>query len=327
MILAWQPFPGGPRLPSVILAAIGLLLFFKQGKEIFQRTAQQRMAIVYAAIALPVLISLIAPYNRAEVAIVFLVLVLLYLASVALLSLFENNVFRQRMLAGLAIVAAVWSVDGFIQFTLGVDLIGNPLGSQGRVTSMFDDILKVSIILPLVLPLLIWSLMDRHPLYAVIIFIIGSVVVAGTGVRGSWLMLILFSLIFFYSLKIKYKLPLIGLVAGIIIFGASTSPIVHSQVSRIINIEKIDFVTLDRVLSGRLYIWEAALKMGIERPLTGVGAKSFDEVYSQFSTRPGDPVLSYVGHAHSSLSSRLGRDRCTWCYWFATHMDSNHSLE
>jgi putative inorganic carbon (HCO3(-)) transporter len=74
------------------------------------------------------------------------------------------------------------------------------------------------------------------------------------------------------------------------------------------------FENYDRILSGRLTIWDTAGHMVINRPWTGVGAGMFAATYDRYSTRTDDPFRTGGSfgspfHAHNvylSIAAETG---------------------
>ena len=56
MIVAWSPFMGGPRLPSLLLAMIGVWLIATQRQQLFDSRAMRRWLWVFGLLWLPALL-------------------------------------------------------------------------------------------------------------------------------------------------------------------------------------------------------------------------------------------------------------------------------
>jgi len=209
------------------------------------------------------------------------------------------------------IVLLVWLGDGLIQFVFGRDLLGIPMGSDGRMMGPFPDNLHFGLFLTLLMPVMLWRMVEKRPLAAIaVIALIGFAAGMG-GTRSN---------LFFYLLATATLMPrfgwwhralivlalLIGVVAAV---GQSGTTASKFQQFNAPGNEQSLFQNLDYFLSGRMIIWETAGEMIKDRPLTGVGAGAFAEAYDHYATRPEDPYRSggsYVGgvyHAHQMYVS------------------------
>jgi putative inorganic carbon (HCO3(-)) transporter len=100
------------------------------------------------------------------------------------------------------------------------------------------------------------------------------------------------------------------MVAGAI----SLSPAMQERLQRVTETKTTTFEYYDRILSGRLTIWDTVGHMVIDRPWTGVGAGMFAATYDRYSTRTDDPYRTGGSfgspfHAHNiylSIAAETG---------------------
>ena len=304
MLVVMQPFTGGARPPSVLLLLLGIWLLFQKRIDL-NSIAARRLASVFALLLLPVLISLPGSFNPVGTASVALVLVLFFIVGLTLmqgLTAEDDHAWLQRW---LTIVLAIWLADGFIQYLFGRDLLGVPMGSDGRMMGPFPDNLHFGLFMTVLMPIMLWRMTKTHPLAALAFIALIGFAASMTGARSN---------VLFYLLGAAILLPrfswlhrafiLAALVAGIVaaIGQSETTATKFKQFDT--PSEQSLFQRLDHMLSGRMIIWETAGEMLKDRPLTGVGAGAFDVAYDHYATRPEDPFRSggdYVGgvyHAH-----------------------------
>ncbi|MGQ9861960.1 MAG: O-antigen ligase family protein [Thiobacillaceae bacterium] len=309
MLVAWQPFTSGARLPSVLLLLLGLWLLFHKRIDL-GALATRRLAVVFLLLLVPVLISLPTSYNPAGTASVAIALVLFFVVGLCLmygLRTKDDHAWLQRW---LTIVLAIWLADGFIQYGFGYDLLGVPMGSDGRIMGPFPDNLHFGLFMTVLLPIMLWRITKAYPLVAIACIALIGFVAGISGARSN---------VLFYLLGIATLLPrfnwrhrafiLIALVVSIV--AAITQSETIAAKFRQFNVasEQSLFQKLDHMLSGRMTIWETAFEMLKDRPLAGVGAGAFDDAYDQYATRPEDPFRSggsYPGgvyHAHQMYVS------------------------
>lgn len=304
MLIAWQPFTGGARLPSILLLFLGLWLLFHKRIDL-SGTAARRLATVFALLLVPVLISLPGSFNPAGTASVALVLVLFFVVGLALMEGLKTESDHAWLQRWLAIVLAIWLADGYIQYVFGRDLLGVPMGGDGRMMGPFPDNLHFGLFMTVLMPIMLWRMTRSRPLAALACIALIGFVAGMSGARSN---------VLFYLLGVAILLPRFGwwhrafilaaIVVGVVaaIGQSETTAAKFRQFDA--PSEQSLFKKLDHMLSGRMIIWETAVEMLKDRPLTGVGAGAFADVYDRYATRPEDPFRrggDYPGgvyHAH-----------------------------
>lgn len=310
MLVAWQPFVSGARLPSFLLMLLGGWLLFKKQID-FSGRSFQRLATLFILLLVPTLISLPGSFDPGGTVKVTAVLILFFLAGLALmagLATEADHVWLQRW---LTIVLMVWLADGYIQFLAGRDLLGVPMGSDGRMMGPFPGNLHFGLFMTVLMPVMLWRMAQERPLAAIAVIALIGFAAAMSGARSNLL---------FYLLAVATLIPrfgwwqralivlalLVGVVAAV---GQSETTASKFRQFDTASSEQPLFQKLDRILSGRMIIWETASKMIQDRPLSGVGTSAFAEAYDRYASRPEDPFRSggsYVGgvyHAHQMYVS------------------------
>ncbi len=297
-IVAWSPFPGGPRVPSAVLGAMALLLLALHGRELTTRPATRRWLLIFALLWLPALASLpgsVHPYSTWKVVAV---LALYAFTGLGVVAAVASGRARAALLTALAVVLGIWTVDSYVQYLAGRDLLGIPLSPDGRVVGMFEDNLRQSTILAALAPLLLWRVARVHPAWAALAWLAVLGVVLLTGVRGSWVMILLAGAAFLWHVRVRARALLPWLAAGtvVVVLAVLQSGLVERKLSQTTEAGELGFEAIDRALGRRLTVWDTALAMFLDRPVTGVGAGAFDEAYPDYARRPEDPFRP--GGAH-----------------------------
>jgi len=310
MIIAWQPFTSGARLPSFFLLLLGGWLLFKKRID-WSDSSVHRLGIIFMLLLVPILISIPGSYNLNGSVMVAVVLMLFFVVGLALMQGLKSEADHAWMLRWLTIVLLIWLGDGFIQYLFGRDLLGHPMGSDGRMMGPFPENLHFGLFMTVLMPIMLWRMAKERPLAAITIIALIGFAAGMSGARSN---------LFFYLLAIATLMPRFGwwhralivlalLVAVVASVGQSETTSAKFQQFSSGADKQSWFEKLDHILSGRMIIWEAAVEMVKDRPLTGVGAGAFAEAYDHYATRPEDPFRSgggYEGgvyHAHQMYVS------------------------
>ncbi len=309
MLVAWSPFTGGPRLPSLLLAGMGLWLLITRRKELTATRAMRRWWWVFGLLWLPVALSVPGSFDWQRSAGIAAVLLVYCLAGIALVHVLRAHQDRRWLVQWIAIVLLVWVVDGLIQYAFGRDLLWIPRSADGRVVGFFEDNLRLSLFLAVLLPMLLLQAYKIHVLWLFAVFVATSSVIVLGGSRSALLMIII--AVFGMSLRLsaRHKIALSAILLLTVAGSIGLSSVMQERVMRFDASQGVSFESVDTLLSGRLTIWETAMNMLEDRPLTGVGAGTFADTYDRYATRPDDMFRTggkYVGgvyHAHQMYIS------------------------
>lgn len=310
MLLAWQPFTSGARLPSLLLLLLGGWLLFKKRID-WSAQSVQRLGTIFLLLLIPVLISIPGSFNLNGSVMVAMVLILFFVAGLALMQGLKTEADHAWLQRWLTIVLLVWLGDGFIQYFLGHDLLGIPMGGDGRMMGPFPDNLHFGLFLTVLMPIMLWRMAKERPLAAIAVIALIGFAAGMSGARSN---------VLFYLLAIATLMPRFGwwhralvvlalLVAVVAAVGQSDTTASKFQQFNGSADKQSLFQKLDHILSGRIIIWETAGEMVKDRPLTGIGAGAFAEAYDHYATRPEDPFRSGGGydggvyHAHQMYVS------------------------
>lgn len=299
-----EKYGPSPLVPTYLLLFLGAWIFWKKRAALASDRAIHRLLLVFLLLWIPALFSLTGSYNRGKTLQVILILFLYFWVGVALVQALRQDDTRQWLAKWVTVCLVLWILDALIQFVVGQDVFGIPLGPNRRILGPFAENLRLPVMLVLLLPMGLAYLLNRRALFALILFIAGGAVAVLTGVRTvlPWLGMVAIA-VYWRTPRKPWKLPM--LIGAMVLVGLATalSPGMQERLARFTTIERLDFQTLDRVLSLRLSIWSTALYMAERRPWTGVGAGAFASAYDSFATRSDDVFvggLKKVHHAHQA---------------------------
>ncbi len=302
MLLAWQPFPGGARVPALLLFLLGLWMLWTKRIRIRDRISK-RLGIAFLLLGIPVVLSIPGSYAQSKSINIALLLPLFYVAGLALIQSLATPLGRSRLQHWILILMLIWMTDAYIQFFLGKDLLGIPI-YEDRIVGPFDGNIFLAIYLPLMLPVALWNLSKQRPLVAIALIGLVGFISAMSGARFTLLMFALSCI----TLIPRFSFKHLSVFAIITTIALSTAILLSENLNErlnrftLINSEPDMSLTerLDFVSSWRITLWATALRMIQTHPITGVGANSFKEAYIHHA--PADDYLVRTGygvfHAH-----------------------------
>ncbi len=321
MLVAWSPFMGGPRLPSLLLALMGLWLVVMRRQTLIDNPSLRRWAWVFGLLWIPMVLATPNAIEWQRSAGIAGMMLAYFLVGIALMQVLRADKDRRWLVKWITIVLLVWLVDALIQYFFGRDLLGIPRSPDGRVVGVFEGDLRLSLFLAVLLPLLLHQVLTTRWLgktrwlWAFTVFVATSIIVVLGGSRGALLMVVVAVIGVFWRFPLRYKIVLSVVLLFTLAATIGLSPVMKERMQRFDMTDGINFKTMDTLLSGRMTIWETAFNMLKDRPLTGVGVGGFADAYDHYSTRPDDPFRkggNYTGgvyHAHQlyiSIAAETG---------------------
>lgn len=228
---------------------------------------------------------------------------------------------RRTTFNGLAIVAAIWTLDALLQIGfgasplfLGLDQLKQLISGHGLCTAQeiaaVDRLsgvlgpcnLKFGQTLASLAPFLLFALGRRGALaWLLVAAAVGGVIVLA-GSRASWITYGLIVLLSGWRLIGARRMLLVALLgsvcAGALVY---VSPQARERAHRTTLAFARQGDGVNAALSGRGQIWDAALCMISEHPVNGVGARGFRDAYPGCDPMPGKPPAWGEGpalHAH-----------------------------
>ena len=309
--VALWPAPGYAEGVMVLGALVAIFLLlrarFAHGTALLSVQAWALTSVLFCAYWLPEVFSVIGAVDGSR-AVREAIVDLRYLPFLWLVASAVANARGRRVtFIGLAVIVAVWTVDGLSEaffgtspLFFGIDaakqaISGGPMCSAEDVAGA-DRLggilgpcnLKLGLVLASLSPFLLFPLARRFGTGG---WVAGAaaigIVVLLAGARASW---VTFALVLVFSgwRLLGWKRMLAVLAGGAVVLTALTllSPQVRERVERTAQLATADESGVDMALSGRLTIWSAALCMVGESPANGVGVRGFRAAYPDCDPNP-----------------------------------------
>lgn len=304
MIIAWSPFSGGARLPTLLLAIVGAGLLLARFSDLRKHRAVCRWTAVFLLLWLPMWLSLLHAFDVKATLAAIAWFSLMYLAGLALIMLLQQATVRPLLARWLSWVIALWILDSAIQYLFGVDVLGMPKTPEGRITGMFSD-LHQGILMLAVLPLIFYHWQPKYGWLAWAMLLGAGVVVALSGARGYVYIYLLMLLLGLWRSQPSWKVWLLVLAVPLVV--TLCSSFLNPQLAKyklqntqaIAAAEQSAFERVNHALSYRLNLWETGLRMWQAEPITGIGSNNYKRAYAQYTSRADDPFAHNPTHSHN----------------------------
>ena len=210
---------------------------------------------------------------------------------------------------GLAVIVAAFAADALLQAFTGYSMAGGADRSD-RLSGVFGaDDLKLGPVLAVLSPVLLlvaWGRAGWRGFLLAFALLVPVVLLAGA--RAGWVGLALaLAAVLWHRLGAR-RAALAGAacLAGALLVGLLSqqfSARFAERVARTTAALSGDAAGIDHALAGRLPIWSAALEMGTDHPVNGVGVRGFRVAYPDYAA-PDDTWVAAGGsalHAHHLL--------------------------
>ena len=285
MVFVAQPFPFvTAKLAVFILASIGFWILFFQ-REIGRNAGFRQLLLIFLLLGVPGLISLCGTYNLGKTLDFVLLIPVFFAAGITMYSLFSNQRTAKILITVIAVCSILWIIDALWQQVTGTDVLGISLEKRGkwgsRVTGPFNGNNHLGMLLAVTLPVTLKWLSRFHIVLQLLYISMLGLVLLLTGVKTNWITFVLAIICFYWFVRGGRRsllCILLPLLIGCVWAAGSYSPLASKKLNQLISVPTT-LEAWDKKGSGRLHIWAAAWNMGIENPLTGVGAKSFKYAY------------------------------------------------
>jgi len=304
MIIAWSPFSGGARVPTLLLAVVGAGLLLTKLRVLRQQLAVRRWTALFLLLWLPMWLSLLHAFDLKATLAAIAWFSLMYLAGLALVLLLQQTAYRHLLARGLGWVIALWILDSAIQYLCGVDMLGMPKTPEGRITGMFSD-LHQGILMLAVLPLIFYHWQPKYGWLAWAMLLGAGVVIVLSGARGYLYIYMLMLLLGLWRRQPGWKVWLAVLAIPLLV--AMLSSLLNPQLAKtkleatqaMTVSEQTTFDRFNHALTYRLNLWETGLRMWQAEPLTGIGSNNYKRAYAQYASRADDRFVANRTHSHN----------------------------
>ncbi len=303
VLLIWSallalPFARSVELPILIMALLGARALVKQGRALAWSGGGRVFTLLFVLLWLPMLLSIPAAVHLDKTLLGVLSYVRFYLAGLFVLQVMAAAPARERLLRLSAALLLFWLFDALVQLLFHRDLFGYDY-LPGRLNALFgEDSKRFGYVLAVLSPLLLEFARLHWPRWAqaaAALTVLVAVLLAGS--RAAWIML--FVVFCGYFLLYVRERPLkawrwagAGLAGGLAVVLAAyvLYPPFTARMDTSLLVLKGDAESIDTAISLRLPIWQVALAMYADHPVTGVGVHGFRYAYPEYA-QPGDPFV------------------------------------
>ena len=266
-------------------------------------------AIVFGLIWVPMLVSLVDAINLKHSLQSTLSVLPMVLIGIYLIDALENQKARQQLVMAIIVITTLWCLDALYQLFHGTNILGYTKGEQSQLSGIFSPKATLGIVLAVVLPVVLESLRSittgwRTIIVTSLIAAAHIAVIILSGSRTAFLMMILGGAGWLiYLLSVRKSIPLRKMIAvGAIIFIASgylASRQTNTHLAQITNIMGADLNTVDRIISGRIPLWETAGRIYLDHWVNGIGPRGFRHIYNEYKPIEGKYNQEYhYGSTH-----------------------------
>lgn len=308
LLVAWQPFISGPRLPSLALLLLGAWMLLKRKIDLMAQSAR-RLGLIFMLLLIPVLLSLPASLHVPSSLNVALALVSFGIVGLALLQGLTMEAAHAWLQRWLLITVCAWMFDGVLQLAIGRDLLGVALGEAGQVYGPFSGNLRFGLLVTVLMPVVFWRLVRRRPWLSLILIVLLGFLAGMSGARSNLVFFLLSCAVLLPRFGRWQRMALLAAGCSVVLAVASLSPAMGQRWSTLVRQwelrEANPMQAVDTALSGRLTIWQTAWHMVEDRPLTGVGAGAFARAYDHYSSSENDPFRSSGSYGSPSHAHQM----------------------
>ena len=286
-----------------LMVVVSLLTLITNREAILSTRGMKKVAMLFACIALPGLISLLFSVNLDRGISAVFRFAAYALAAWVVLSVKIEDGDAKRIMSFLGILLVAWAVDGFVQLLTGVSLLGDPLVELGEEGAIVTGSLQLGYgaTLAILSPFFLEALRRAGgmgvgilslPVYAAIVMSghQSSAVLALIGLAG-WTMLAL------RNKEVGAKRQITGFVISAIVgllLGVYLS-VVTGQVSTL-----AEAPPRYQSFLYQSQLWELSWQAFMDHWLTGVGMRGFG-TYALATDADTIPGLAETWHSHLTI--------------------------
>ena len=286
-----------------LMVVVSLLTLITNREAILSTRGMKKVAMLFACIALPGLISLLFSVNLDRGISAVFRFAAYALAAWVVLSVKIEDGDAKRIMSFLGILLVAWAVDGFVQLLTGVSLLGDPLVELGEEGAIVTGSLQLGYgaTLAILSPFFLEALRRAGgmgvgilslPVYAAIVMSghQSSAVLALIGLAG-WTMLAL------RNKEVGAKRQITGFVISAIVgllLGVYLS-VVTGQVSTL-----AEAPPRYQSFLYQSQLWELSWQAFMDHWLTGVGMRGFG-TYALATDASTIPGLAETWHSHLTI--------------------------
>ncbi len=282
------PFSRLYLLAYLLLIVAAALLHHR--KELSERP----IWLAVAAFALPITIPLVSQlFAGGEEWRVSITKIGLFLVAGVMAAGVKRLLSQQGVAPAVSLVLSLtilfWVFDGLFQLFAGFDLFGQPLSDlhgSGRLTAFFTQPTRFGYYIGILAAIpVFWLIIDqKRPVMALAALMATAVVTLGGGSRYSMIAVVLTGVAVLYLMlrsrgageRLRLALSALLLLLTLLLTMYQLSPsFVDRYQDTLLALFGGDLASLNRGLSYRIDIWQAAVGIVADHPLTGIGPDQF----------------------------------------------------
>lgn len=305
---ALLPFSRLVEGPLLLMALLGIRQAWLQRAELLHRPGCRLILALFACFWLPAMLASLDATNPAKSWGTTAGLVR-FLPAGLWVALVVDRAQLRWILRAVAALVLLWAGDALIQAAVGFNLLGMPRSDE-RLNGIFGATnIKLGPVLAVLspFPLELARRSGRSGLLAAAFFLLTAAIVL-IGTRSAWityaLVLCCYGMLYVRAGG-SWGRTLAVMLAFVAAFGVlsyQSSDALRDRIDRSLLVLEGDTAALDMALSMRLPIWAAALRMGSDHWINGVGVRGFRYAYPDYA-HAGDPWLDPAAgtgayHAH-----------------------------
>lgn len=315
-VLAWfflllLPFGRSSELPMFIMAILGGILIWKQGKSVVWEGGARTFSLLSLCIWVPVVLSVPDSLWFTKSLSTALTHPRIYLAGIYLIWVLREDLARERLLKLSAWLMLFWVFDALIQAVVGYDLLG--YAYPERLNGLFGEgNWKLGLTLAMLSPM-VWEYFSRHGAkWRLALAWLGTAaVVLLASNRESWIVFAVANLLWgwvyarrlgFSPLKLLLPVVLVAVMAGVGTYQVNAK--FAQRINQSAAVLDFSYQSLNAASSLRMQVWNNAVDVLEHYPINGAGVRSFRYAYPQFAEKD-DPFISPDGtgviYAHQLL--------------------------
>ena len=301
VFLALLPLDEAMHAPVVVLLVVFWVQLFK--RQIPLTAPLKGYLLCCLLLLIPMALSLTVAIEFHDLVQEIVRWSLYMLAGIAIIVWFQERLYAEVLVYGIAAVLLLWSFDALIQYGVGSNLLGFEYNGS-RVTGVFHPNMRIGNMLAHWSPFLFEALRrysagrsTRAWVWLLVLPLIAVILLSGS--RGAWLVMLvnlpLYALYLMYTKVIRWKL-LLAAVATLVV---SVAVVVQSSSQMTNRFQaSLGFLTADveqmnRASSGRIPIWQDGWGVFQNNPLLGVGVGNIHHHYPQVENYQGS-VSSHI---------------------------------
>lgn len=293
LIVLWMfliPFGKGEKVPVILLAILGLIRLIQTKGRCATTPVAKSFFLLLSLYLIPIATSLTDAVSLKAPLTVLLMGLASGLAGTAIIDAAMDQRTLNRITVFLVAIIGFWFLDAGIQAVFSRDIFGL-LWEGDRLSGPFLKKTQMGYYSgPFSALLLMFALQKKwKPVFLWALFVFTSVIVLLNNSRGGWVMYGVVAAVFGYTafiapMKHRFLMCVALLILGATLaFGLYTSSdTLKKRVDQTLLIEKGTRKKINRALSERLAVWEAAVGIIKDHPINGIGARNYRLMCAQY---------------------------------------------